>query len=145
MAGPRHQKGDTVYMMEDENMQDGNMENKNVEDGNVENEILEEAESYEKDVGGSMDLKDDTAEGARDGSPPLIYVGPSFPGAKRFTVYTGGLPEELGEKMRDSPIFKGLVIPVEDLAGANAELRKSGSRLGILFREAQKKLTERSG
>lgn len=122
-------------------MESKNMENENVEDGNVEDEILEEAEGYEKDIEGSMDLKDDTAE---DGSPPLIYVGPSFPGAKRFTVYTGGLPEGLGKKMEDSPIFKGLVIPVEDLAGANAELAKSGSRLGILFREAQKKLAERS-
>ena len=125
------------------------MENKDMEtkDMKIENKILEEAERYEEDL--EMDDPPSAAlekeTGDKDQGTARIYIGPSFPGAKRYTVYTGGLPEALKEKIGAAPIFRGLVIPVERLAGANVELSRSGSGLSILYQKAQETLAGREG
>lgn len=64
----------------------------------------------------------------------VVYIGPSIPNiAKQGTVFNNGLPEALTEKAKEIPAINTLIVPVERLAQANAELAKEGSALNILF------------
>lgn len=69
----------------------------------------------------------------------LVYIGPDIPGAKQYTVYNAGLPDALKEKIKEHPVFNSLVVPVERLAGAIAELGREGSALSTLYRRASGK------
>ena len=69
----------------------------------------------------------------------VVYIGPDIPGAKQYTTYNAGLPDALKEKIKEHPFFNSLVVPVEKLAGAIAELGKEGSALSILYRRASGK------
>lgn len=66
----------------------------------------------------------------------VVYIGPDIPGAKQYTTYNAGLPDALKEKIKEHPFFNSLVVPVEKLAKASAELAKEGSALSILYRKA---------
>ena len=66
----------------------------------------------------------------------MVYIGPDIPGAKQYTTYNAGLPDALKEKMKEHPFFISLVVPVERLAKASAELAKDGSALNILYQKA---------
>ena len=68
-----------------------------------------------------------------------VYIGPDIPGAKQYTTYNAGLPDALKEKIKEHPFFNSLVVPVEKLAKASAELAKEGSALSILYRKASGK------
>lgn len=72
--------------------------------------------------------------------PVSIYIGPSFPGVKRYTVYDNGLPDELREKLLRYPVFRGLVIPVQGLAQANRGLMERGSAIDMMYKEAERYL-----
>ena len=69
----------------------------------------------------------------------VVYIGPDIPGAKQYTTYNAGLPDALKEKIKEHPFFNSLVVPVEKLAKASAELAKEGSALSILYRKASGK------
>ena len=69
----------------------------------------------------------------------MVYIGPDIPGAKQYTTYNAGLPDALKEKIKEHPFFNSLVVPVEKLAKASAELAKEGSALSILYRKASGK------
>lgn len=66
----------------------------------------------------------------------VVYIGPDIPGAKQYTTYNAGLPDALKEKIVEHRVFESLVVPVERLAKANAELAKEGSALNILYQKA---------
>ena len=119
------------------------MENENLEGVMEESADFKETTDFPT-IAPRVETKTETKAGAKDETPAFVYVGPSFPGAKRFTVYVNGLPEALEDKTESDPVFKGLVLPVAGLAEANAEFAQRGSRLNILYQEAQKKLTGRS-
>lgn len=69
----------------------------------------------------------------------VVYIGPDIPGAKQYTTYNAGLPDALKEKIVEHRVFESLVVPVERLAKASAELAKEGSALSILYRRASGK------
>ena len=69
----------------------------------------------------------------------VVYIGPDIPGAKQYTTYNAGLPDALKEKIKEHPFFNSLVVPVEKLARASAELAREGSALSILYRKASGK------
>lgn len=69
----------------------------------------------------------------------MVYIGPDIPVAKQFTTYNAGLPDALKEEMEEHPFFRALVIPVENLAKAGAELAREGSALSVLYRRACEK------
>lgn len=69
----------------------------------------------------------------------VVYIGPDIPGAKQYTTYNAGLPDALKEKIKEYPFFKALVVPVEKLARAGAELAQEGSALSILYQRAGEK------
>lgn len=66
----------------------------------------------------------------------VVYIGPDIPGAKQYTAYNAGLPDALKEKIVEHQVFESLVVPVERLAKASAELAKEGSALNILYQKA---------
>jgi len=70
-------------------------------------------------------------------SGTVVYIGPDIPGiAAQYTVYCSGLPEPLEEYIRDRPLFRSLVVPIGKLAQADAELRRAGSAVDVLYRKA---------
>lgn len=76
------------------------------------------------------------AEPATQEAETVVYIGPDIPGAKRYTTYNAGLPDALKEKIVEHRVFESLVVPVERLAKASAELAKEGSALNILYQKA---------
>jgi len=71
---------------------------------------------------------------AKTESGTVVYIGPNIPGvAKQGTVYNNGLPGALMEKAKEIPAINALIVPVEGLARANAELARGGSALSIIY------------
>ena len=66
----------------------------------------------------------------------VVYIGPDIPGAKQYTTYNNGLPDALKDRAKAQPFFNSLIVPVERLAQANAELAKEGSALSVFFKRA---------
>ena len=66
----------------------------------------------------------------------VVYIGPDIPGAKQYTTYNNGLPDALKDRAKAQPFFSSLIVPVERLAQANAELAKEGSALSVFFKRA---------
>lgn len=70
----------------------------------------------------------------------LVYVGPDLPGVvKRYAVFNHGLPKELKDHIKDKPVLRSLIIPVERLAKVNVELSKEGSAYYVLYQKACQK------
>lgn len=75
--------------------------------------------------------------GLQRASGIMVYAGPDLPGiAAGYAVYSNGLPEPLKEYIKDKPVFKSLIVPVEKLAQLNAELGRAGSAASVLYRKA---------
>lgn len=66
----------------------------------------------------------------------VVYVGPDIPGAKQYTTYNNGLPDALKDRVKTQPFFNSLIVPVERLAQASAELAREGSALSVFFKRA---------
>ena len=66
----------------------------------------------------------------------MVYIGPDIPGAKQYTTYNNGLPDALKDRVKTQPFFNSLIVPVERLAQASAELAKEGSALSVFFKRA---------
>ena len=66
----------------------------------------------------------------------VVYIGPDIPGAKQYTTYNNGLPDVLKDRVKTQPFFNSLIVPVERLAQASAELAKEGSALSVFFKRA---------
>lgn len=64
----------------------------------------------------------------------VVYCGPSIPGvAKQYTIYTGGIPAQLAEKIREVPAMGGLVVPLGQLPAAMKSLRDGQGHIYRLF------------
>ncbi len=80
-------------------------------------------------------------EAAAEAAEPVAYIGPSIRHiAKSGTVYTGGLPATLNEKVKEIPAIKGLLIPVSQLATALQARNKTGTALNNLYEAVSAKL-----
>ncbi len=66
----------------------------------------------------------------------MVYIGPDIPGAKQYTTYNNGLPDVLKDRVKTQSFFNSLIVPVERLAQASAELAKEGSALSVFFKRA---------
>ena len=71
----------------------------------------------------------------------VVYIGPDIPGAKQYTTFNNGLPEELKKKISEQPFFRSFVVPVAGLARANVDLAREGSALNVLFCRASENNT----
>ena len=66
----------------------------------------------------------------------VVYIGPDIPGAKQYTTYNNGLPDVLKDRVKTQSFFSSLIVPVERLAQASAELAREGSALSVFFKRA---------
>lgn len=66
-----------------------------------------------------------------------VYVGPSFKGVTRGTVFKNGLIPELQNAIANIPAIGELVIPVTDIVKANKELANPESALSRFYESAK--------
>lgn len=70
-----------------------------------------------------------------------IYIGPTIPGiVKGNMIFKNGIPAALEKKAKELPAIGSLIIPISELARANAELRKSDSALETIFKKVENSL-----
>ena len=67
----------------------------------------------------------------------MVYIGPTFRGATKGTVYNNGAPPALKEAVEKKPVIGQLLVPVTDLPVANRGLTDSGSALSRMYRIAE--------
>lgn len=73
----------------------------------------------------------------------VAYLGPDLKNvAINGTVYTGGLPEPLQEKIGEVPALKGLLVPISNLATAGVAITTQGTALNNLYNAVSAKLQE---
>lgn len=66
-----------------------------------------------------------------------VYIGPSFKGAARGTIYNNGPSTALVEAVKRKSVIGELLVPIEKLAAANRELASSDSALCRIYRSAE--------
>lgn len=89
-----------------------------------------------------MSTKKTTAATAA-AAEPVAYLGPDLKNiAINGTVYVGGLPKALQEKIEEIPAIKGLVVPISNLASAGVAIRTQGTALSNLYNAVSAKLQE---
>lgn len=71
----------------------------------------------------------------------VAYLGPDLKNvAINGTVYTGGLPEALKEKIKEVPALKSLLVPVSGLAAAGVAVATNGTALNNLYNAVSAKI-----
>ncbi|GEB35306.1 hypothetical protein [Brevibacillus parabrevis] len=69
----------------------------------------------------------------------LIYVGPNLPGGRlmQYTVFRGGVPEYLTDLFEKQPAIRQLIVPVRDLAAAQAKTGTPGTLEHALYQQVK--------
>lgn len=69
----------------------------------------------------------------------VVYCGPSIPGIVRRnkSFVNGVLPDDFQEFVNEHPIFKELIVPANELAETNRQLRNPHSSISVFFEKAQ--------
>lgn len=68
-----------------------------------------------------------------------IYIGPTLPGLKSYTVFSGVLPSPVAEMAANNESISGLIVPVEELQEARKNIRKRGHVLNVYLNRLAKK------
>lgn len=64
----------------------------------------------------------------------VMYIGPSIHRvALRNTVYSNGISPMLKEFCEKNPSAKALIVPVSELAGALADLKRGDSAIAVCY------------
>lgn len=85
------------------------------------------------------------AAGNAAASEPVAYLGPDLKNvAINGTVYVGGIPQALQEKIEEVPAIKGLLVPVSNLATAGVAIRTQGTALNNLYNAVSVKLQQKN-
>lgn len=60
---------------------------------------------------------------------PLIYLGPNLRGGRllQSTVFRGGIPVYLQPLLAEQPDVAALIVPVDEMAGAQARIIQTGT------------------
>ena len=67
----------------------------------------------------------------------VVYCGPTIKGlAPQYTVFVGGVPAKLAEKMEAIPVLKALTVPREKLSDLLVIVVHDGSREKTLYQRA---------
>lgn len=66
----------------------------------------------------------------------LMYIGDTYvkEGLFKGTVYVGGLPRNFDKFLKEIPLFKNLLVPLDGVAGKMEEIKKQDS---VLFHSNQ--------
>lgn len=96
----------------------------------------EKAERPDPETGRSVGkAKKTRAEG------PKVYCGPTVRGvAKQYTVYTGGVPEELEAFFKAHRAAETLLVPVEKFAETRRKLETPGTAENMVYRKVKSEL-----
>ena len=71
----------------------------------------------------------------------FVYCGPSVRGvAKRYKVYSGGLPTELVAFSERHPAARGLIVPLEQFAETRAKLETPGTAEAVLYHVLEREI-----
>ena len=71
----------------------------------------------------------------------FVYCGPSVRGvAKRYKVYSGGLPPELAAFSERHPAARGLIVPLEQFAETRAKLETPGTAEAVLYHVLEREI-----
>lgn len=68
-----------------------------------------------------------------------VYIGPSIPGLKSYTVFSGVLPQSVAKMAANNESISGLIVPVEELQEARKNIRKRGHVLNVYLNRLAKK------
>lgn len=62
-------------------------------------------------------------------SAPLIYLGPNLPAGRllQSTVFRGGIPAYLEPLLVEQPDVAALIVPVDEMSGAQARIVQAGT------------------
>ncbi|MDQ0114359.1 hypothetical protein [Paenibacillus harenae] len=79
--------------------------------------------------------KDRKASAKPKAAEQLIYVGPSLSGGllAHNTVFRGGIPAQLQERMEQEPSIRDLIVPVTALAKTMNKIKQAGTAEQIAF------------
>lgn len=67
----------------------------------------------------------------------VAYCGPTIKGvAPQYTVFVGGVPAKLAEKMEAIPVLKALTVPREKFAEMRVKVEQDGTRENTLYQRA---------
>ena len=74
-----------------------------------------------------------TEQAAAQVQVPVAYCGPTIKGiAPQYTVFVDGLPD----KLKQVPLLKALIVPLDKLAEMRVKLEQDGTRENILCNKA---------
>lgn len=114
------------------------MSNKRIKNTEVDN-LQEEQTAPALDVVGFSISEGKPAEAKisevkEETHPPVIYIGPSLKGGKldQHSIFKNGIPDYLATEIKNCPVIKELIIPVNELAEARKNLVVSGTRENAL-------------
>ncbi len=69
----------------------------------------------------------------------VVYCGPTLPGiARRFSIYTNGIPVALEAKAAEIPAISALILPLDELPAARTQLNAGAGLLYSIYTEAQR-------
>lgn len=68
-----------------------------------------------------------------------VYIGPSIPGLKSYTVFSGTLPDPVSGMAAKNESIAGLIVPVEKLQESRRNIRKRGHILNVYLNQLLKK------
>jgi len=73
----------------------------------------------------------------------VVYCGPTIKGlAPQYTVFVGGVPTKLAEKMEAIPVLKALTVPREQFPQMRVKVEQNGTRENSLYQRADALLKE---
>lgn len=73
----------------------------------------------------------------------VVYVGPNIPGViRQDSVFTGGIPAHLTEKIKAIPAIEGLIIPLDSFAEARKERQSGKGRIAKIYNLVATKIQE---
>lgn len=86
-----------------------------------------------------MSEKEKTVDTAKEEEKTVskMYIGPTFPGVEKASVYTNGLPDPLKEKVENYPVFGELIVDIGDLPATRKELANPESAVSRCYKIAE--------
>lgn len=74
-------------------------------------------------------------------STTYIYCGPTIVGlVKQYSLFTGGIPEQLAEAAAKNAAIKALILPVDKLQEARKQINARSGAVYALYKRVQEQI-----
>ncbi len=67
-----------------------------------------------------------------------VYIGPTYPGLKRYTIFAGDLPEHVAQMVKEKPSLAAMFVPADELAEAKKNVTRTGHILNFHLKQLTK-------